>query len=180
MAVARDLNLRAKALITDSKLSLSDQIELDRIVLATGTDLLDFKTIRDSAEANKEYMDQFEKSRFELAGDFQTGASVGATDDISWVNDYFTDIEETTDADLAVAATEMVNNLSIEQLQDETVLQISSAFRLEGLAATEEQAEKFVKYVKASVAEKLANYEPVENEESLPDLDDFDTSSLYL
>lgn len=80
---ARNLNLRAKALITDSKLSFSDQVELDRVVLSTGTDLLDFKTLKDSAEANEEYLKGFADSKFEMAEQFKNTASYGAADDAS-------------------------------------------------------------------------------------------------
>lgn len=83
IAEARHLNLRAKALITDSKLAFSDQVELDRVVLATGTDLLDFKTLKDSAEANEEYLSGFQGAQFEMAPQFKNTASYGATDDAS-------------------------------------------------------------------------------------------------
>ncbi len=178
---ARNLNLRAKALITDSKLSFSDQVELDRVVLATGTDLLDFKTLKDSAEANEEYLNSFADSRFEMAEQFKNTASYGAADDASWVDSAFNDIEETTDADLAVAAQEMVDRLSVEQLQDEEFVSLSSSFQTERLVADEEQTAKFAGFVREAASKKV-EAQPVaeETEVDESDLDDFDTSALYL
>lgn len=180
IAEARHLNLRAKALITDSKLAFSDQVELDRVVLATGTDLLDFKTLKDSAEANEEYLSGFQGAQFEMAPQFKNTASYGATDDASWVDSAFHDIEETTDADLAVTAQEMVNRLSVEQLNDAETVALSSSFQLETLVATDEQKEKFASYVQAAIEEKLGSTETIEDEVVDESLEDFDTSSFYL
>ena len=181
MAEARNLNLRAKALITDSKLAFSDQVELDRVVLATGTDLQDFQVLRDSSEANEEYLSQFADSRFELAPEFRNTASYGASDDASWVDSAFNDIEATTDADLAVAAQEMVDRLTIEQLQDDEIVSLSSSFQTDRLVADEEQTEKFAGYVKEARAKRLdAHTEVKEAAVEDTDLDDFDTSALYL
>lgn len=177
---ARNLNLRAKALITDSKLSYAEQMELDRIVLTTGTDLEDFKVLRDAENANEDYIRQFEGSRFELASEFRNVARVGAADDASWVDNAFVDIEETNDADLAVAAQQLVDNLTVEQLQDEEFVAMASSFPLEYLAATEEQTAKFASYVKEASEKKIADYEPVEETVDESDLDDFDTASLYI
>ncbi len=178
---ARNLNLRAKALITDSKLSFSDQVELDRVVLATGTDLLDFKTLKDSTEANEEYLNSFNDSRFELASEFKNTASYGAADDASWVDSAFNDIEATTDADLAVAAQEMVDRLTVEQLQDEEIVSLSSSYQTDRLMADEEQTAKFASFVREAASKKIEAQPEVEEtgvDES--DLDDFDTSALYL
>lgn len=171
--------MRARALITDSKLPYADQVHLDRVILATNVDLEDLKFLRDSVEANDEYIDTFKNSQFSTS-EFHNVAAIGATDDVSWVDVAFTDIEETTDADLAVAAQEMVDNLSLEQLKDDELVNLSSSFQQERLFVTEEQALKFASYVKEARAKKLAEEQPAEEVVEESDLDDFDPSSLYI
>jgi hypothetical protein len=178
---ARNLNLRAKALITDQKCSYADQVELDRIILTTGTDLKDYQVLKDSEEANQEYLDSFKDSRFELAEQFKSTSSYGAVDDASWVDSAFHDIEETDDVDLATAAIEMVDAMSIDHLKDDEMVSLASSFQTERLVATDEQKETFANYVEQARQDRLSNHTEVK-EASVEDTldDDFDASALYL
>lgn len=75
----------------------------------------------------------------------------------------------------------MVDRLSVEQLQDEEIVSLSSSFQTDRLVADEEQTAKFASFVREAAAKKIEaqeGTEEVEVDES--DLDDFDTSALYL
>jgi hypothetical protein len=178
MAEARELNLQAKTLIKDTA-TFADQAELDRVIVSTSTDLKDLTEIRDSEEANAEYVGRMNSVGYELDDRWKDSHRVGAGDDISWVEDAFSDIEDTNDADLAAAAVEMVNSFSAEQLADDEFVALASSYQHERLSATEEQKAKFAGYVKQAAADK----KPVEQPKTAStdeDLDNFDASALYL
>lgn len=179
---ARFLNLRAKALATDSKLSLDDQNTLGRIVLITGNDLIDLKTARENSEESTEYVGRFNRYRIsnEVSG---YGAGLGLTGDSSWLQDALEDMEivETTEADLAVRAAELVSAFTKVQLEDDDFMRVAASYHRGYLQMDDEQAKKFETYLARARQERIAEL-PAEQakEASTENLDDFDTAALYL
>jgi hypothetical protein len=175
----RWLNLRAKSLITDTKLPLGDQVELDKIVLATGTDLLDLKHL--ASVEDDEYAEKLTTNRWSIGDQFLSRASMGTSEDASWVSGALEDMETTTDEDLAKRAQEMVSLLPEDKLEDEAFVALASSYQEEYLFVTEEQAEKFKELVKHAIEFRQQELNTkVASTEEPDDLDDFDTSSLYI
>jgi hypothetical protein len=179
---ARFLNLRAKALGTDSKLALNDQNTLGRIVLVTGNDLTDLKTARETSEETTQYVGRF--NHYRLAGEISGhGPGLGLTGDASWLDDAIEGMEvvETTDADLAARAAELVSAFTKAQLEDDDFMQVAASYHRTYLQMDDAQAKKFELYLararKDRVAEIPAETKTASTEE---DLADFDASSLFL
>ena len=75
----------------------------------------------------------------------------------------------------------MVDRLTIEQLQDEEFVAMASSYQTERLVATDEQTKKFAEFVREAASKKIEAQPVVEDTEvDESDLDDFDTSALYL
>jgi len=179
---ARYLNLRAKSLATDSKLSFDDQNALGRIVLVTGNDLTDLKTARENSDESNEYRSRF--NRYTIASDVSGyGAALGLTGDASWLGDAIDDMEivETTDADLAVRAAELVSAFSKQQLEDDDFMQVAASYHRGYLQMSDDQAKQFESYLARARQDRIAEL-PAETakEASTDDLDNFDTSALFL
>lgn len=179
---ARFLNLRAKSLASDSKLSLNDQKELGRIVLVTGNDLIDLKTARENSEETTAYVSRF--NRYHIASEVSGyGAGLGLKGDASWLNNALEDMEvvETTDADLAARAAELVAAFSKAQLEDDDFMHTASSYHRGYLQMTDEQSKKFDSYLARARQERIAELPSESTKEASADnLDDFDTSALFL
>jgi len=177
---ARELNRTAKGLVTDSKLALSDQNDLHRIVLVTGTDLLDMKETRHQLAENEAYVAKF--NRYKIAEELSTGAIMGAKGDASWVDSPLDGMEitETTDADLAARAAEMVTSFTIAQLEDDEFITLAASFQNEYLQNDEANATKFAGYLKQARVDQLKELKGRTVESKVENLDDIDTSALYL
>jgi len=181
---ARWLNLRAAALASDSKLVLSDQTQLGKVVLVTGNDLLDLKELREQSEESAEYLGRF--NRYKIADEISGyGAGLGSKGDASWLDDAITGMEvvETTDADLAVRAAELVAAFDKKQLEDDEFMTVASSYHKGYLQMTEDDAKKFDGYLAHARTERLKEL-PAESAEKTAsaddDLDDFDTAALFL
>lgn len=178
---ARWLNLRAKSLATDSKLGLSQQNELGRVVIVTGNDLLDLRELRDRSEETEDYLSSF--SRYSLSKEINGyGASLGMTGDTSWLEMGAEDMEvvETTDADLAARATDVVANLSREQLEDDDFVKQAATYHYEYLQMNEAQRTKFDSYLASARQERVKNLPEQKVASTEDDIDDFDAAALYL
>lgn len=141
---AQWLRLRAKALAADSKLELSDQNQLGRVILITESDLNDFKDLLENSEESQAYTSRL--TGFKIADEFHGyGAGLGMKGDASWLQDALEDMEvvETTDEDLAARATEVVASLSKEQLEDDNFMDIVSSYQHKYLQMTDDQVKKF-------------------------------------
>lgn len=178
---ARWLNLRAKSLSTDSKLGLSQQNDLGRVVIVTGNDIVELRDLKERSDETEEYLSSF--SRYSLSSEINGyGASLGMKGDTSWLEMGAEGMEvvETTDADLAARATEVVANLSREQLEDDDFLKEAASYQYKYLQMTEAQQTKFDSYL-ASAREERAKRLPEQKVASTEEnIDDFDASQLFL
>jgi hypothetical protein len=184
---ARYLNLRAQSLASDSKLVLSEQNKLGKVVLVTGNDLIDLKELREQTKETQEYLSKF--NRYKIADEISGyGAGLGLKGDASWLEDALDGMEvvATTDADLAVRAAELVAAFNKVQLEDDEFMQVASSYQKGYLQMDESDAKKFERYLAHARTERLKEF-PAEN--ALPDpkevaaeadLDNFDTAALYL
>ncbi len=181
---ARWLNLRAKALITDKNTSLSDQIALDYIVVSTATDILDLKEAMSTVDmiGEQDYLSSF--NEYEVAGqyDHSGGVSMGSQGDASWLLEAADDFEyqTTTEANLASKAVEIVSKFTREQLETEGFITDAMGFQADYLNMDEDQRIVFAAYVEMARDEKLLEPQEVKEAAVEDDLDDFDTSALYV
>jgi hypothetical protein len=181
---ARWLNLRAKALITDKNTGLSDQIALDHIVVSTATDILDLKESMESADLAHEadYLSSF--NEYEIGGqyDYSSGVTMGSQGDASWLIEAADDFEYqgTTEADLASKAVEIVSKFTREQLETPGFIKDAMGFQADYLNMDEDQQAAFAAYVDMARDEKLAEEPEAKIAAVEEDLDDFDTSALYV
>lgn len=184
---ARWLQLRAQSLVSDSKLTLSDQNKLGKVVLITGNDLIDLRELRDQSEDSQQYLARF--NRYKVAENISGyGAGLGLKGDASWLNDALDGMEvvETTDADLAVRAAELVAAFSKVQLEDDEFMHVASSYHKGYLQMDDADAKKFDSFLAQARTDRLKEFPA---EDGLPDpkvaaaeddLDNFDTSALYL
>lgn len=159
-AEAKWLRLRATTLVNDSSLSSGEQNELGVILLTTNQDLRDISESRVNTEENQAYLSRF--NNYRLADEISGGAVMGGRDDASWLESAIEGMEvvETTDADLAARATEVVASLSKEQLQDDEFLSLVAGYQREYLQIddpTSEQGKKLASYLLSARAERLKN-----------------------
>lgn len=180
---ARFLNLRAGALASDGKLVLSDQNQLGKVVLVTGNDLIDLKELREQSVETTEYLGRF--NRYKIADEVSGyGAGLGLKGDASWLADALDGMEivETTDADLAVRAAELVAAFSKAQLEDDEFMQVASSYHVGYLQMSDDDAKKFATYLARARSERIKEIpvEQVKEASTGDDLDDFDASALYL
>lgn len=154
-ARARELNLRAKALITDPKLPLADRVKLDAVVSGTQVDLDYLENDREAAliSEHEDYLK--EQPKFEV--DSTTfGTSEFSTDDASWLEDSAADAEteaaaqlDGADDKLVETATSLVEGMEEGLLHDDdTVMAQSHARFLEVTAGLDEdsKADKLLKF----------------------------------
>lgn len=178
---ARYLNLRSKALVTDSKISYDDQNALGRIVLVTSNDLIDLKTARENSDESNEYRSRF--NRYTIASDISGyGVGLGMQGDASWLGDALEGMEvvETTDADLAVRAAELVSTFTKAQLADDDFMQVAASYHRGYLQMNDEQAKQFETYLARARQDRIAELPAETKQASTDDLDHFDTSALFL
>jgi hypothetical protein len=171
-------------LVTDPKLALSDQNELGRIVLVTGTDLLDLKEARELSDETASYLDSFNKYR--LATEIRGGGAImGASGDASWLEEGEDGMEvaETTDADLAITATQLVSEFSEAQLQDEEFMAAARSYQYEYLQMDEAEQRHFDTLVESARTARLNELPKIAKQASVEvedELANFDASRLFL
>lgn len=165
---ARELNLRAKALQTNRKNSLADQILYDRVVTATYVDTIDLRDAAQRAAAAEEnYLENLPK--FEISETISRGGNSGGGD-ISWVNEI--EVEEPRveeDSTLATHASRLVDSFSKEQLENDEFMKAALKYRLETVPA--DQKTKFALFVREARTQKLAEETPIQHTASVTNKD---------
>lgn len=178
---ARLLNLQARSLITDSKLAFNDQNALGKVVLVTSGDLEKIKELREHSQESQEYLGKF--NRYKISETLDSGAVLGMKGDASWLESALDgmEVEETTDADLAARAVEVVSSFSKGQLEDEEFMTLAATYHHEYLQMDDDRAKKFDALLARARQERLKNIPGTEKEASAEDdITDFDASALYL
>jgi hypothetical protein len=175
VSLARNLNLRAKALSTDQKISFSDRLLLDRIVTASACDIMDYAAAQPYSEENTEYLNSLPKfTDIEPTG----GGSVSSREDASWLDDVEANYQTDWDHALADKASRAAAELSREQLEDVEFVKLVQGHLTIGIPT--EQHEKLARYFSEARAMRLAEPTPEIKEAAVEDLTDFDTSALFL
>lgn len=181
---ARWLNVKASALRSSTKLSMTEQNDLSKIVLMTGSDLEDLKLIRVAGdrEENAKYLSSFNK--YAISDDIGgMGGTIGLSGDASWLDTAYDGMEvvETTSADLALRATEVVTQLSRTQLEDDDFMTQVASFQHEYLQNDDGREKQFETYLAAARKDRLKELPLTEKKSSVYDgLEDVDDSALYL
>lgn len=175
--LAKSINVKAKAFITDKQISFTDRVRLDSIVTATAVDVLDLKESKQSTEQYTNYLESLPK--FRMPDAFSGWGSLARTksdEDISWVSNI--EIEDTDwEPLLSNAAQETIENLSLEQLDDKEFMNEVVAFRLESLPT--DQTERFSYLLKHAIEMKRSKSAEIEIEEP-EDLDSIDLRGVFL
>lgn len=181
---ARFLKLRAAAMRSDPALAIADQHQLSKIVLVTGSDLDNIKEARLNAERdeNKQYLGKF--NQYRIATDISSmGASLGMNGDASWLDDVDEiDVIETTDADLAVRAADVVARLTREQLENDEFMTLVASYQHQYLQTEDGNREqKFASYLEQARKERLKELPQQEQKQASTDgLDDAPDAALFL
>jgi inorganic pyrophosphatase len=184
-AEARWLKLRASSLREASSLAgFGIDKKLDEIVLVTGSDLTGFKEVSERADSpeNQEYLSRF--NRYSIAQTVSPmGASLGMSGDVSWLDDVDElDVVETTDADLAVRAADVVARLTREQLENNDFMILVASYQHEYLQTEDGNREqKFAEYLERARKERLKELPQQEQKQASTDgLDDAPDAALFL
>jgi len=133
LASAGALKLRARALVTDDKLPLSDRVKLDSVISATAVDEADL-TEDEFLLASAQDRPERHYDRFEI--DASIGGGAIGRDDGSWigvVDDDFTDVQDQIEAQAAMqkaAAVEPEPGEDPEALSDEELDAIPDEYLL--------------------------------------------------
>lgn len=160
---ARELNARAKALQTNSKNSLSDQILFDQVVTATAVDIMDFREASRNAHVAAEgYLENLPKFRMSET----IGQSGNGRGDASWLDNVeVEESQEADDAQLAQKADQIVSRLSPEQLDDKDLMKQALSYAFADLDS--EQRTRLAGYVNEARRQKLTE-KPVEKVAKAP------------
>lgn len=189
-ALARKINVTAKALVTDSRTGLSDQVVLDHMVIVTGTDILDLREAQERAGVENEAQYLSSLRKFELPDELGPMQGMNSRGDASWLHVAAEDAEDEAndfdwDTHLASEAQKSVSKLTVEQLESEDFMNEVARYRLasQPLGLTEEKRALFASLLEE--ARKLAvdtrKTEVVAKTAAVEeDLEDFDTAALYL
>jgi hypothetical protein len=188
-AVARRLNVTAKALVTDSRIPLSDRVELDHIILATGTDLYDFreKAERLNVEDHADYLSSLPK--YEMSEEFSSYTS-RSNEDISWLiaaADTVADEAGQLDWDqhLMDEALKATAKLTEEQLSSEEFMSAVAEYRDDAMplgydAKKRTQFRALLEQARTSALNERSAQYTAKTAAVEEDLNDFDASALYL
>lgn len=171
--IARSLNLRAKTLILDSKISMNDRVKLDEIITSTSADIRDFKEGQLHLQEIEQSAYLARSPKYKINDEFIGWGSQARTktdEDISWVSDIDSEFESADDATLVSLASEAIKSLSREQLQDENFIEEVKYYNT--LKLPNEVAPRFAKFLREAVSMKLA--EPVEKVAKTSSVESFD------
>jgi len=169
-AAARSLNLRAKALVTDKHMALSDVIFLDSVVSGTAVDMLDLRESRD-------LIDQTKVASVEPVSWYGNHIA-GSSDDASWLDTIEVEEHEVDEGQLAIHAQSVAAALPREELENAAFMRDAKAFAKSALLPAD--YERFENLLDEAVASRLA--EPVAEPKTAStdeDIEDFDTQALY-
>lgn len=180
--LARNLNLRAKSLILDSKISMHERVNLDNIITATAADIRDFKEGQLHLQEIEAEAYLARAPKYKINDEFMGWGSQARTktdEDISWVNDIDVDFNPIDDTRLISMASDAVSSLSREQLADADFLKEVKYYNSQALP-TESHA-RFASFV--DEAAKMRLEEPVQvtaKTASVESFDDIDDAALYM
>lgn len=177
---ARELNLRAKAAVTNSRIPLDEQIAYDAIVTGTGVDILDLKSAESFAKAAEEdYLSSLPKYRLPEELSPVHGSDRGG--DASWLfdaaNEFVPSVHE--DEELARRATRAVSQFSRTQLEDEDLMDLALIYATDELADPTKN-EKFASLFKEARAQRVEDEEGFQKNASVEELTDVDGNSFRL
>lgn len=171
MKVGRALNLRAKALATNSRNTLADSIMYDRIVTATALDSDDLKDAQQSARVVADY-DYFEQlPRYEMPETVRGAWGMTRGGDASWLGAEELEVEPITEGELAKMATLAVAQLDKEQLEDKDFMRQVINYRNEFLPKDQAVRTRFAGLLNEARKAKLSSKAPVVEAEVMRDLD---------
>lgn len=192
-AIAREINLRARAIASDSKLALSDRVKLDAVVSGTSVDLEYLKNDKEAALISA--FEEEQKNLPKVSIDAPTfGGSEFTTEDASWLEDVAEEAEKEAVANLATAdttltetAVKLVDGMEPGLLaDDDTVQEQSHALFLEITSGMDDdaKAEKLLKYNDEVRTARFNRLEELKEAAADPDEDDGDElgddSALFL
>jgi hypothetical protein len=187
--LARTINITAKALVTDQRTSLSDQVVLDQMVLATGTDLYDLKAKQErlTLEGGEDWLNK--QPNYRLPEEIINSTS-RSSEDVSWLLVAADDAAQESsefdwDQHLSNEALRATSRLETEQLESDEFMQAVLSYREDAMpvgydtAKKEQFAAMLSSARQAALAERsaqaTAKVAAVQEE-----LEDFDPSRLYL
>lgn len=189
-ARARELNLRAKALITDPKLPLADRVKLDAVVSGTQVDLDYLASDKEAALISEHEGYLKDQPKFEV--DSSTfGVSEFSQDDASWLGDSADEAEREAaevdhDTALTEAAVKLVEEMNPGLLADDDIVMEQSHNRfLEVTAGLDEdtKAEKLLGYNDQVRTARYNRLEELKEAAADPEADEDelgDDSALFL
>lgn len=171
---ARELNLRAKAAVTNSRLPLDEQIAYDQIVTATGVDILDLAEAEQFAKASTEdYLSSLPK--YHLPEELGPSHGNDRGGDASWLFDAAAEFApvEHEDEELARRATRAVAQFSREQLEDEDLMDLAVVYAKDELADSE-KSDTFERLFTEARVQRMADEEGFQKNASVEEYTDLD------
>jgi hypothetical protein len=184
-AEARWLHLNATSLRSYAVQGGIRDPKLDEIILVTSSDLRDMKDVRENADTNENqrYLSSFNQYRIAeeilpSAPNFGSAANVSA----DWLNDAYEGMEvvETTDADLAARATEVVASLSREQLEDDEFMTLVVSFQNDYLRNDDGREQRFAALLTMARQERLKELPKTAKTAAAEDFSNVDDAALFL
>ena len=189
-AKGRELNLRARALVTDDKLPITERVKLDSVISNTAVDLDYLANDKENAILSAHQDELAAMPKFEIDSSV-SGTSEFTTDDASWLGEVADQMEAEAgeidhDTLLTEAAVDLIEKMEPGLLaDDDTVMEQSHATFMAVTAGLDEdtKADKLLKFneqIRTSRYERLedlkeAALDPEEDEDELGD-----DSSLFL
>lgn len=176
--VARSLNLRAKTLLSQNSLSLSERVDLDAIATATGADLTILKETKNNVQLSdgQNYLDKLPK--FKVSDSFGGWGSLakGGSEDMSWIGSI--DIDPVDwDKEITSIARDAVDKTSRENLESDNFME--DVYNFAKITVPEDYHDKLSKYI--SIARELKLSEtPVVTKEASVDLSNIPFEGCFL
>ena len=190
--VGRELNLRAKALVTDDKLPFSERVKLDAVVSGTQVDLDYLANDKEAALVSAFEAEEAAKPKVSIDSE-NFGVSSFTTDDASWLGDAADEAEAeftarivAADDSLTETAVELVEKMDEGLLRDDdTVMAQSHALFLEATAGMDEdtKAEKLLSFndqVRTARFNRLEELKEAALDPENDEVDDSDLTDLFL
>jgi hypothetical protein len=187
--IARRLNVTAKALITDPRTPLSDQVTLDHIVLATGTDLYDMRERVAAYDEQSESEYLASQPKFHLP-EAITPSTSRSREDVSWLLVAAEDVQDETDSfdwdsHLTNEALSATARLTEEQLSSDDFMTSVASYRDDSMPRgyDDEKKAKFrtlLESARTAALTERTSQRTAKTAKVEEDLADFDTSALFL
>ena len=188
-AVARRLNVTAKALVTDSRTPLSDRVVLDHIIITTGADILDMREQEKAfdLDAHADYLNGLPK--YKLPEEVINSTS-RSSEDVSWLLAAAEDAAEELgsidwDQHLQNEAIRATSKLTEEQLQSDEFMNSVAVYREQAqpIGFNDQHRATFREYLNQARVNTLTErqtYKMARTAKVEEELTDFDTAQLFL